>query len=406
MPLNIFPKPKFKTYSLLKPQIFSSIISTTLFLWCTTSGFLADISKAQTSPNKPPTLYTPEEIEPFPSQNPPDTFDPNNLLPPEGYSPEPFGENPANQFNVYRLDVGDGITVAVRNFPEFDFTSLIDAEGNVIMPILGRISLVGLTVKEAEAKIRYELSRRYLKIEPEVIVVLAAARPVALTVLGEIVRPGFYTLGAGTPLTSILLSAGGSTPDADLRSIIVRRTLVDGTVIERTVDLFTPLQTGKKVPTVRLQGGDTVIVSRLEVGTDQDYNRTLVARTTLAQPTITIRVLSNAAGGIGTINVPNGSTFLDIIGSVAPNPDVADLRDIDLIRFDPEKGGVVTQSLDAKRAILGDISQNVPLQDEDVIVVGRSLLGKINFILRTLNQPIQSIFGFRAFFESLDNVFQ
>ena len=272
------------------------------------------------------------------------------------------------------------------------------------MPIVGRISVVGLTLKEVEEKISEELNRRYLKEKPEVVVNLINPRPVELTVTGEIIRPGYYIVRPGTPLTNILQSTGGATSAADLRSIIVGRLLIDGTVIQRTVDLYTPLLTGKKLPTVRLQGGDTIQVSRLQVGTDRGYDRTLVARTALVQQTITIRVLSYPTQGIGTINVPNGSTFLDIIGSIAPNPDNADLDEIALMRFDPERRTIITQTLDGERAIRGDISQNIPLQDEDVIVVGRSLVAKVNFTLRTLSEPVQTFFGFRALFQGLSNI--
>ena len=341
-------------------------------------------------------------------KSPPEAIPPpllaNNFIPPQGYSPPPFEDSPSNPFNRYLLNVGDDIGVAVLRFPEFNFRDVIDAEGNILMPIVGRISVVGLTLKEVEEKISEELNRRYLKEKPEVVVNLINPRVVELTITGEIIRPGYYIVSPGTPLTNILQFTGGATSAADLRSIIVGRRLIDGTVIQRTVDLYTPLLTGKKLPTVRLQGGDTIQVSRLQVGADRGYDRTLVARTALVQRTITIRVLSYPTQGIGTINVPNGSTFLDIIGSIAPNPDNANLDEIALMRFDPERRTIITQTLDGERAIRGDISQNIPLQDEDVIVVGRSLVAKVNFTLRTLSEPVQTFFGFRALFQGLTNI--
>ena len=359
-------------------------------------------------PPPPPDSPLPRQTVPesVPSSAPPQTFSPSNP-PPAGYSPPPFEDSLTNQFTVYRLDVGDAVRITVREFPEFSFQSVVDTEGNVIAPILGRVSVVGLTTDEVEAKFRFELNSRFLKEPPEVIATLAGIRPVRITVVGEVVRPGFYTVAPNSVLTNILATAGGSTEAADLRSVIVRRPSVDGAAIEEQVDLYTPLQNGASIPDIRIQGGDTVIVSRLEVGDEEDYDRTLVARTTLPQQQITVRVLvpSGTGTALRNLRLNNGSTFLDVIASLPSSDPVLINRDaIALLRFDPERGKVVTQKLDSQAAIKGDISQNVPLRDEDVIVVNRSLIGKIFNTFNTITQPIRSFFGLRTFIRNIDNL--
>jgi polysaccharide export outer membrane protein len=49
----------------------------------------------------------------------------------------------------------------------------------------------------------------------------------------------------------------------------------------------------------------------------------------------------------------------------------------------------------------GDITQDVPLRNDDVIIVSRTLLGKILAGFRVLTQPIRDIFGFTNFFRNL-----
>jgi polysaccharide export outer membrane protein len=181
-------------------------------------------------------------------------------------------------------------------------------------------------------------------------------------------------------------------------------------MIEQQFDLFTPLQNGTGLPELRLQDGDAVVVPRLEVGTTADYDRTLVARSSIAQPQITIRVLSYPGGGIGNLTLPNGSTFVDALSAIALSPNNANLRRIALIRFDPEQGKAVTQQLDGKSALMGDVSQNVPLQNNDVIVVGRNLVARITYALGSFTQPFRDILGFLLFFDSLrdsaENLFE
>ncbi|MEH1864150.1 MAG: polysaccharide biosynthesis/export family protein [Nostoc sp.] len=355
----------------------------------------------------------------------------------------------------YRLGIGDGISVSVQRFPDLSFQASINPEGNIVVPLLGTVSLQGLTLEEAQEKIRLGLNRYVVDpvivlalaaqrqdlsfqavISPEgtivvpqvgtvslqgltleeaqekirlglsrffpdpiIVVSLAGARPVQVTVSGEIFRPGIYPINSATPrVADALLISGGSTLNADLRQIQVRRKLIDGSVISQTIDLYAALQNGGSIPNLRLQDGDAILVPRREVGNDDGYDRNLVARSSLATPQIRVRVLNYAAGGLSIQALPNGSTFVDALGGV--NLDTANLRDIALVRFDPEQGKAVTQKLDAKKALGGDASQNVALQDNDVIVVGRNLIGRITNFLTTITQPFFNVQSFLRFFDN------
>ncbi|MBE8967157.1 polysaccharide biosynthesis/export family protein [Nostocales cyanobacterium LEGE 12452] len=356
----------------------------------------------------------------------------------------------------YRLGIGDGISVSVQRFPDLSFQALINPEGNIAVPLLGTVSLQGLTLEEAQEKIRLGLNRYVVDpiivlalvtqrqdlsfqavISPEgniivpqvgtvslkgltleeaqekirlglsrffpdpiVVVSLAGTRPVQVTISGEIFRPGIYPINSPTPrVADALLTSGGSTLNADLRQVQVRRKLIDGSVISQTIDLYAALQNGGSIPNLRLQDGDAILVPRREVGNEDGYDRNLVARSSLATPQIRVRVLNYAAGGLSIQALPNGSTFVDALGGV--NLDTANLRDIALVRFDSERGKAVTQKLDAKKALGGDASQNVALQDNDVIVVGRNLIGRITNFLTTITQPFFNVQSFLRFFDNI-----
>ncbi|MFW6357840.1 MAG: polysaccharide biosynthesis/export family protein, partial [Chroococcales cyanobacterium] len=229
---------------LLKPIIGSFLTSLYGVTWIVTStiaiavadtAVLTKESIAQPLPLPPPS--PPPSNEPVPVFTPPSTFTPDSGVLPRGYTPPPFTPDPSNQFNRYRLGIGDAIAITVPRFPEFSFQGAVSPEGDVIVPLVGRVSLLGLTLEEAEAKIAYLLGTQFLRTPPDVIATLAGARPVQVTIAGEVVRPGYYPLNPGSQLTAALLVAGGATQKADLRSVIVRRPLVDGSVIEKKVDL-------------------------------------------------------------------------------------------------------------------------------------------------------------------------
>jgi polysaccharide export outer membrane protein len=314
-------------------------------------------------------------------------------------------------FDAYRLGPGDSVFVNVLRFPDLNFQPTLDLQGNVIVPLVGSLSLKGLTIEQAEQTIQSALNR-YV-VNPQVDITLIAQRPVQVTVAGEVVKPGVYPLPA-PQLEVAILSAGGTTRLADLRTVRIRRTLANGTVLERDIDLYSPLRDSNSVPEIRLADGDSIIVPSLNADTIDTYDRTLVARSTLSQQQMVIRVLNYAAGAgggaratgnatINSITLPSGSTFLDAVTNIGPNPERADLGDVALIRFDPVQGRAVTQQLDAKKALLGDMSQNPPLENNDVIVVGRNLIGRITNALNTITQPFRDILGFLFFFDIFNN---
>lgn len=327
-------------------------------------------------------------------------------------SPPPLAPVPGRSsadFDIYRLGPGDSVFVNVLQFPELSFQATLDLQGTVIVPLAGALSLNGLTLEQTRRLIQSRLNR--FVVNPDVSVTLVAQRPVQVTVLGEVVRPGFYPMG--TPeLTAALLTAGGATRLADLRSVKIRRVLRGGAVIERNVDLYTPLQSTGASPAVRLADGDTIIIPTLSDVSNEGYDRNVIARSTLAQPQIVVRVLNYATGGsriargsgsINSIALPNGSTFLDALTTISPNPDRADLGDVGLIRFDPVTGRATTLNLDAKRALLGDASQNLPLENNDVVVIGRNWLERITYAINTATQPFNDVLGFLLFLTGLGN---
>ncbi|WP_225885231.1 polysaccharide biosynthesis/export family protein [Leptolyngbya sp. KIOST-1] len=334
-------------------------------------------------------------------QTPPPALPRPGPLPLEADTPDPLAG-----FDSYRLGPGDSIFVGVQRFPDLSFPATLDIQGNVVVPLAGTLNLSGLTLNQARDTL-YRVYDQYV-VNPDVSLILTAQRPVEVTVVGEVPRPGLYPLQS-PQLSVALLTAGGATTLADLRLVQVDRPLVDGSQLSRRVDLFTPLRQGQPIPQVQLQDGDVITVPRLAPEDAESYDRDLVATSTLARPEITVRVLNRASGArglearFGAINLRNGSRFLDALAVAGVNPDVAAYNRIAVLRFNPETGTADTIVVDAAAAVSGDLSQNIPLQENDILVVDRNLLARVSYALNTFTQPFRDVLGFLLFFDSLTN---
>lgn len=354
---------------------------------------IEDINGAEENPD--------QELAPTaePDQRAPDLEDVPGSSPDSGLG-NPLAPLTSPSFDDYRLGPGDSFFVNVRRFPELSFQATLDIQGNAIVPLEGIMRFQGLTLQEAETSLTQAFNKYVIK--PYVSITLVAQRGVEVTIVGEVVRPGFYPL-ASPQISTALLSAGGTTRQADLRQIQIQRL---GAPEPTVVDLFTPLKEGQEIPDVALQDGDVIIVERRDPSALDEYDPDLVSRSTLAQPLITVRLLnygSNAGGSLTAIELPNGSRFADALVRIGLNTDASNLSRIGLVRFDEEAGQAITTTLNGREAFQGDPSENPPLQNNDVIIVNRSALARVTYVLSTFTQPFRDVLGFLLFFDSLSD---
>jgi polysaccharide export outer membrane protein len=124
----------------------------------------------------------------------------------------------------YKLATDDGVTVNVVDLPELDSKSLgvikVDHQGNINLPLAGRVQASGLTVEGLEKAIANRLSS--IMNSPEVSVSVAEYRSHPVSVLGAVRSPGVYQVTGRKTLFEVLSLAGGLNPDASNRVKITR----------------------------------------------------------------------------------------------------------------------------------------------------------------------------------------
>lgn len=137
---------------------------------------------------------------------------------------------------------------------QFLYGYLVDAEGSIALPALGKINVAGLTLIECETKIKAK-AEEYLK-EVTTKVRLLNYK---ITVMGEVTSPGvYYNFNPEFTIFDALGSAGGATPSAKLNKVLVLRREGDGS---RTITVDLSSHTALASDGYFLEPNDVVVVS-------------------------------------------------------------------------------------------------------------------------------------------------
>jgi len=164
----------------------------------------------------------------------------------------------------YRVGPGDVLRVEAYNHDEVSGEFLVEVEGEISFPLLGRVDVAGSTTSEVAGILETLLEKDYyVDVQLQVEVVEYRSKPV--TVLGEVARPGTYYLEGETSLHEILAEAGGLSPSAGQLVELRRMREVDG-VEQPFVRTYsaTSLFNGEVGRDVLLQQGDVITVSAKE----------------------------------------------------------------------------------------------------------------------------------------------
>jgi polysaccharide export outer membrane protein len=157
---------------------------------------------------------------------------------PAAYSP------PAQQF-PYTLDSGDRLRVVVFGQDGLTNSYVVDASGDIAMPLIGSAAARGLTTDQLSARIADLLRQGYVR-DPHVAVEIEAYRP--FFILGEVTQPGQYPYVANMTVETAVAIAGGFTARGYKDSVVISRNY--GGEVYR---FKTPI-------TARVQPGDTIQV--------------------------------------------------------------------------------------------------------------------------------------------------
>ena len=160
----------------------------------------------------------------------------------------------------YKLTPLDVLNIKVFQEPDLDTVYKISADGNVVLPLIGRVSVAGLSISDAQNKIKELYEKDYL-VHASVSIFVAEYAPRRVYVTGQVFRPGevLFPPEEDLTLSRAIANAGGTTRIAKVSAVFVKRKLPNGTVKVYEVDLGAILN-DKNVTDFPLKDGDTIDV--------------------------------------------------------------------------------------------------------------------------------------------------
>jgi polysaccharide export outer membrane protein len=137
---------------------------------------------------------------------------------PAAYAPAAYAA-PAQQW-AYTLDSGDRLRVVVFGQDGLTNSYVLDASGQIAMPLIGTVPARGLTTDQLSERITDMLRQGYVR-EPHVVAEVEAYRP--FFILGEVTAPGQYPYTPNMTVETAVAIAGGFGPRGLRTSVIISR---------------------------------------------------------------------------------------------------------------------------------------------------------------------------------------
>jgi len=216
----------------------------------------------------------------------------------------------------------------------------VNSSGNVVLPLIGTVSVAGLTVVQAEQLIAARLSQGHFYNNPQVTIIQKEYATQGIVVAGEVAKPGVYPLlGSHTTLLHAISAAGGTTVRAGNDVIITHKSNPNQ---PHHADLSSV--TGGNTP---LMPGDTVVVSKAGI----------------------VYVVGDVKQPSGIV-MERGLTVMKAIAMAQGTNPTADLNNAKLIRNTPQGKQEIPISL---KKIMFDKAPDIELQPEDVLFIPNSL---------------------------------
>ena len=303
----------------------------------------------------------------------------------------------------YILGPGDEIELNFYSNPEYNGNYKIINDGTIAAPFIGSINISGQTIEDATIAIEKSLAKEF--VSPRIYLRIIKTRPIRVSIIGEVNKPGYYTLEEGikgndtsstTNLTSgmptlidALRKADWINKNSDISSIEIMRKLPDKYTNElknTNVNLFKMLFEGDQKQNLILFDGDIIKVKR---GSYSDIKKYEISRANLSKDIIKVYVIGEVINP-GLVNLSSNTNLKQAIfaaGGLSPS---RSSLTAELYRIDSSgKSFTKRYKINNKNETLSE--DNPQLMTGDVIKVKRNIKAATGDVVKPIIDPLEGL---------------
>ena len=316
-------------------------------------------------------------------------------------------ESSVLQKDLYLLGPGDILNLNVIDAPELSVGRLeIFPDGTISVSLIGSIFVNNLSIDEAKQLIQKRLSDHLLV--PEVQLSVIKFKPIRVTLIGEIQRPGIYVFNnesekvqkSFATVVDAIVKAGGLTNKSNIEKVKLIRNVKSKSIEKKQAELnlWELINKGNQENNPILFDGDTIVFDRNNVTSKESSE---FAFANLTPDFITVKVLG-AVKTPGLIELPVNTPLSQAVYSVGgPLDYLADSSRVYLIRLNRD-GTVDSKKYKLNRSASTSDKFNPPLKTNDVIYVNNSAFSKATGALATVASPLTNVVTILSFLKLID----
>jgi len=154
----------------------------------------------------------------------------------------------------YAIGPGDEIIIRTWGLVDINYQAVVDRSGSIYLPKVGTFSVAGVKYDDLHDYIQSQIARYFKSFQLSVS--MGRLRSIQIFAVGQVKKPGSYTISSLSSLVDALFACGGPSKRGSMRQIQVKR---NGKVVT-TFDLYDLLVNGDKSKDVTLRAGDVVYV--------------------------------------------------------------------------------------------------------------------------------------------------
>lgn len=287
----------------------------------------------------------------------------------------------------YMLNYADKLSITIFGGQNQKFDLAINKDGNITIPQVGEIKLIGLSFQEAKKIITDETKKAYPN-STNILVDISEFTSIQVTISGLVNAPGLYNLSSFSTIKDALINSGGILNSGSYRNISLKR---DGKVI-KSFDLYNLVRYGNNTSDMVLKSGDILVVNPVhtEITLKGQVNNPAIYELKNSE---SFRSLFDFASGLKAISNKNAIKLKRYINNSIK---VYTLSLDELYKMTPQNGDdIEVFALSTQNANLVKISGNI-------LIAGEKELPKDALLSTLLNNELKD-FGQNGFFKADTN---